>query len=92
MATAWPGCWLCYSVLLPATRALIRSVSLLGRHKMIPHISPGKTWEGLGGAVLGAVAAAFALSGIIESNGGRPAYWCLLIVPLQSRVTYVKSL
>lgn len=26
--------------------------SLLGRHKMIPHISPGKTWEGFGGALL----------------------------------------
>lgn len=40
--------------------------SLLGRHKMIPHVSPGKTWEGLGGAVLGAVAAALALSGILR--------------------------
>lgn len=26
--------------------------SMLGRHKMIPHISPGKTWEGFGGALL----------------------------------------
>lgn len=25
--------------------------SLLGRHKMIPRISPGKTWEGFGGAI-----------------------------------------
>ena len=25
--------------------------SLIGRHKMIPHISPGKTWEGFGGAL-----------------------------------------
>jgi phosphatidate cytidylyltransferase len=40
--------------------------STLGRHKMIPPISPGKTWEGLGGAVLGAVAAALALSGILK--------------------------
>ncbi len=31
---------------------------VLGRHKMIPHISPGKTWEGLGGAFLGALLAA----------------------------------
>ena len=26
--------------------------SLIGRHKMIPRISPGKTWEGLGGAIV----------------------------------------
>jgi phosphatidate cytidylyltransferase len=26
--------------------------SLIGRHKMIPRISPGKTWEGLAGAVI----------------------------------------
>ena len=26
--------------------------SLTGRHKMIPHISPGKTWEGFAGAIL----------------------------------------
>jgi phosphatidate cytidylyltransferase len=28
--------------------------SMIGRHKMIPHISPAKSWEGLGGAFLGA--------------------------------------
>lgn len=26
--------------------------SMIGRNKMIPHISPGKTWEGFGGALL----------------------------------------
>jgi phosphatidate cytidylyltransferase len=26
--------------------------SLIGRHKMIPQVSPGKTWEGFGGALL----------------------------------------
>lgn len=40
--------------------------SRLGKHKMIPHISPGKTWEGLVGGVLGAVIAAVALSGILK--------------------------
>lgn len=39
--------------------------SLFGRHKLIPHISPGKTWEGLAGGVLGAVIAAVALSGLL---------------------------
>lgn len=26
--------------------------SMIGRHKMIPHISPAKTWEGFGGALV----------------------------------------
>ncbi len=37
--------------------------SLFGRHKMIPHISPGKTWEGLVGGMLGALIAALLMSG-----------------------------
>lgn len=31
--------------------------SLIGRHKMIPHVSPGKTWEGFGGAIFFALLA-----------------------------------
>ncbi len=31
--------------------------SLIGRHKMIPRISPGKTWEGFGGALVGSILA-----------------------------------
>ena len=36
--------------------------SLFGRHKMIPRISPGKTWEGFAGAVLVSTGASVALS------------------------------
>ncbi len=39
--------------------------SLIGKHKMIPHISPGKTWEGFAGAILGAFVAAFAVTGLM---------------------------
>ncbi len=34
--------------------------SLIGRHKMIPRISPGKTWEGFGGAILASTVASVA--------------------------------
>ncbi len=34
--------------------------SLIGKHKCIPHISPGKTWEGLGGGLLFAFVGSFA--------------------------------
>lgn len=35
--------------------------SVIGRDKMIPHVSPGKTWQGFGGAIAFAVAGSFAL-------------------------------
>jgi phosphatidate cytidylyltransferase len=34
--------------------------SLIGKHKMIPRISPGKTWEGFGGAILVSTGASMA--------------------------------
>lgn len=40
--------------------------SMIGKHKLIPHISPGKTWEGLAGGVLGSLLAALALSGLLK--------------------------
>lgn len=36
--------------------------SLIGRHKMIPRISPGKTWEGFAGAVVISTGASVALA------------------------------
>lgn len=36
--------------------------SLIGRHKMIPRISPGKTWEGFAGAILTSLAISVALT------------------------------
>lgn len=36
--------------------------SLIGRHKMIPRISPGKTWEGFGGAIVISTAASLAFA------------------------------
>jgi phosphatidate cytidylyltransferase len=36
--------------------------SFIGRHKMIPRISPGKTWEGFAGAILTSLAISMALT------------------------------
>lgn len=42
-----------YFILVPCADTGAYAVgSLIGRHKLAPHISPGKTWEGLGGAVV----------------------------------------
>ncbi|QTN31298.1 CDP-archaeol synthase [Akkermansiaceae bacterium] len=50
--------------------------SLIGKHKMIPHISPGKTWEGFGGALLFSQLAACGLYALMPSQltalGGWP--------------------
>jgi len=47
---AW---WLLYFILVTKSSDMgAYSVgSLIGKHKMIPRISPGKTWEGFGGAI-----------------------------------------
>lgn len=39
--------------------------SLIGKHKMIPRISPGKTWEGIIGGVAFAALAAFGLKALM---------------------------
>lgn len=42
--------------------------SLIGRHKMIPRISPGKTWEGFGGAILASTAASVAFAMLAQGR------------------------
>jgi len=42
--------------------------SLIGRHKMIPRISPGKTWEGFGGALLGSTLASVVFVGLAGAH------------------------
>jgi phosphatidate cytidylyltransferase len=42
--------------------------SLIGRHKMIPRISPGKTWEGFAGAMVFSVGASLLMTGLAGGN------------------------
>jgi phosphatidate cytidylyltransferase len=42
--------------------------SLIGRHKMIPRISPGKTWEGFGGAIVFSTGASLAFAHIFRDK------------------------
>lgn len=42
----------------------------LGRHKLAPAISPGKTWEGVGGAMLGVLAYGVGVGGRFGEVGG----------------------
>ena len=42
--------------------------SLIGRHKMIPRISPGKTWEGFGGAIAVSVGASVVFAHLAKAH------------------------
>ncbi len=54
--------------------------SLIGRHKMAPHLSPGKTWEGAAGAMLFAVIGSWVVfhllrPRLIAGEMGGPTTW-----------------
>jgi phosphatidate cytidylyltransferase len=42
--------------------------SLIGKHKMIPRISPGKTWEGFGGAIVVSTGASLVFTHIFRDR------------------------
>ncbi len=44
--------------------------SLIGRHKMVPHISPAKTWEGFGGALAFSLLASYGLRALMPVKLG----------------------
>ncbi len=46
---------------------------MFGRHKFSPRVSPGKTWEGLGGAVAAALLVSFAFAAILGIMAVGPA-------------------
>jgi phosphatidate cytidylyltransferase len=57
--------------------------SLIGKHKMIPHISPAKSWEGLVGAVLASTIASVVLLATIPQHLA-PLTWMhgFILVPI----------
>jgi len=60
--------------------------SLIGRHKMIPRISPGKTWEGFGGAIVVSTVASLIFTHFLGDRmpGMKPLHAVLLGVVLSS--------
>jgi phosphatidate cytidylyltransferase len=62
-----------------------------GRRKLAPSISPGKTWEGAAGGLLGAVAYAIIVGTVFEGgSSGWPAY--LLVGALLAAISIVGDL
>ena len=60
--------------------------SLIGRHKMIPRISPGKTWEGFGGAIVVSTAASLVFTHFLGDRmpGMKPLHAVVLGVVLST--------
>jgi phosphatidate cytidylyltransferase len=60
--------------------------SLIGRHKLVPRISPGKTWEGFGGAIVVSTAASLIFTHFLGDRmpGMKPLHAVVLGVVLSS--------
>lgn len=54
--------------------------SLIGRHKMIPRISPGKTWEGFGGAILASTLASLAFAALAQDRLAGLTTWHAIVL------------
>jgi phosphatidate cytidylyltransferase len=52
----------------------------IGRHKLLPMVSPGKTWEGLAGGSLFAIAAAWAVAQWLDPQWPFAVWLCASIV------------
>lgn len=53
--------------------------TMIGRHKLIPWLSPGKSWEGLAGGLVAAVAVSFAMNAVLGLALGAGAVAALAV-------------
>lgn len=80
---AVPGAWLviwCVAVTKFTDMGAYITGSLIGKHKMIPHISPAKTWEGFGGALFFAQLAGCGLYALLPDQLAILSGWSWVIV------------
>jgi len=68
--------------------------SLIGRHKMIPKVSPGKTWEGFFGAIILSTAVALVFAHYFGATklGGMTLMHAAILGPLMAVVAVVGDL
>jgi phosphatidate cytidylyltransferase len=54
--------------------------SLCGRHKMIPHVSPGKTWEGFAGGIATAIIVSMLMQHYCHDQLGGMTQWAAALL------------
>ncbi len=63
--------------------------SVIGKHKMVPHISPAKTWEGFGGALAFSLLASYGLRALMPVKLGLLHHLDLFVLGLGLSVAAV---
>jgi phosphatidate cytidylyltransferase len=63
--------------------------SVIGRHKMVPHISPSKTWEGFAGALGFSLLASYGLRALMPVKLGLIGVWSAAILGIGLSVAAV---
>jgi len=81
--TAIPGAWLVIwlvAVTKFTDMGAYATGSVIGKHKMIPHISPGKTWEGIAGGVAFALIIGCGLFALMPAELAVLGSWTSVVV------------
>jgi phosphatidate cytidylyltransferase len=64
----------------------------LGRHKLAPSISPGKTWEGVGGAVVSVLLYGMAMTIFLPMLRGIERHWLVVFLLMLTTISIVGDL